>query len=101
DGPSSVPAVLEQAITERRVVRLGYVDAAGAETERDVEPVSFTGGERNWYLMGWCRLRGDSRVFRIDRVRRATLLDEKAPDRPFDDLCTAPPEYVVRPLEFV
>jgi len=99
--PVSVPAVLEEAMSARRVVRLSYVDGAGAETERDVEPVAFTGGDRNWYLIGWCRLRGGTRVFRIDRVRRAGLLEETAPERRFEDITDNPDGIVVRALEFV
>ncbi|MBT2211058.1 MULTISPECIES: YafY family protein [Actinomadura] len=101
DAPASVPAVLEEAVSARRVVRLGYVDGGGTESERDVEPVAFTGAARRWYFLGWCRLRGDFRAFRIDRVRRAALLDEPAPERRFEDLRSGPPDYVVRRLEFV
>jgi predicted DNA-binding transcriptional regulator YafY len=99
--PASVPAVIEEAMSARRVVRLGYVDADGTETQRDVEPVAFTAVSLRWYLIGWCRLRGDHRVFRIDRVRRAALLDEEAPERGLDYLSRAPSDHVVRPLEFV
>ncbi|WP_067800449.1 helix-turn-helix transcriptional regulator [Actinomadura formosensis] len=99
--PASVPAVLEEAMSARRVVRLGYVDADGAETERDVEPVAFTAVSLRWYLIGWCRLRDGARVFRIDRVRRAALLDEPAPERSFEDMSPPPPDHVVRPLELV
>ncbi|WP_131742226.1 helix-turn-helix transcriptional regulator [Actinomadura roseirufa] len=100
-APVSVPAVLEEAMSARRVVRLGYVDAGGSETERDVEPLAFTAVRLRWYLLGWCRLRDESRVFRIDRVRRAALLDEPAPERRLDDIPSGPPDYVLRPLEFV
>ncbi|KAB2346512.1 helix-turn-helix transcriptional regulator [Actinomadura rudentiformis] len=96
-----VPAVLEEAVSSRRVVRLAYIDKDGTETERDVEPVAFTGGTNAWYLIGWCRLRGDARVFRIDRVRRAALLEETAPDRRFEDITDDPPNAIVRALEFV
>jgi predicted DNA-binding transcriptional regulator YafY len=100
--PASVPAVLEEAMSARRVVRLTYVDRDGAETEREVEPVAFTGASRGWYLLGWCRLRDDSRVFRLDRVRRASLLDEVAPERRLEDCGGGrPPDYEMRPLEFV
>ena len=102
DGPASVPAVLEEAVLTRRVVRLTYVDRSGAETERDVEPVAFTASGKGWYLTAWCRMRGGCRIFRTDRVRRAALLEETAPDRDaevmHDDI---PSDYVVRPLEFV
>ncbi|MEW2356793.1 YafY family protein [Spirillospora sp. NPDC029432] len=99
--PASVPAVLEEAMAARRVVRLVYVDKAGAETERDVEPVAFSGGSAGWYLIGWCRLRGTFRVFRTDRVRRAALLDETAPERRVEDFDEEPRDYVMRPLEFL
>ncbi|MFP3961132.1 YafY family protein [Actinomadura fulvescens] len=101
DEPASVPAVLEEAVSTRRVVRLAYIDKDGTETERDVEPVAFTGGTHAWYLIGWCRLRGDARVFRIDRVRRAALLEETAPERSFEDITETPPNAVVRALEFI
>lgn len=100
DAPPSVPAVLEEALSAHRVVRLGYMDASGRETERDVEPIAFTGGTRSWYFIGWCRLRRDSRVFRIDRVTRAALLDESAPERSYEEVGPGPHDYVVRPLEF-
>ncbi|RFS81660.1 YafY family transcriptional regulator [Actinomadura spongiicola] len=99
--PASVPAVLEEAMSARRVVRLHYVAADGVETQRDVEPVAFTAVSLWWYLIGWCRLRGEARVFRIDRVRRAALLDEPAPERSYEELAQPPCEFVVRPLEFV
>ncbi|MFI0485045.1 helix-turn-helix transcriptional regulator [Actinomadura sp. 9N215] len=100
-APTSVPAVLEEAMSARRVVRLRYVAADGAETERDVEPVAFTAVSLCWYLIGWCRLRDGARVFRIDRIRRAALLDEQAPERGFDEMTPPPTDYVVRPLELV
>jgi predicted DNA-binding transcriptional regulator YafY len=37
-----------------------------------------------WYLVGWCRLRGDEREFRLDRVRSAATTPEIAPSRPID-----------------
>ncbi|TDB86692.1 YafY family transcriptional regulator [Actinomadura sp. KC216] len=100
-APTSVPAVLEEAMSARRVVRLRYEDAEGIGTERDVEPVAFTAVSLRWYLIGWCRLRDGARVFRIDRIRRATLLDERAPERAFDEMTCPPTDYVVRPLELV
>ncbi|WP_033424575.1 helix-turn-helix transcriptional regulator [Actinomadura flavalba] len=98
--PASVPAVLEEAMTARRVVRMQYEDVAGTRTARDVEPVAFTASARTWYLIGWCRLRDAARVFRIDRVRGAALLEETAPDRRFDELPLDPRAAISRALEF-
>lgn len=51
--PRSVPSVIQDAIVDRRVLRLTYLDREGAPTEREVEPVRFA----YWYLLGWCRMR--------------------------------------------
>ena len=83
----------------RQVMRLSYVDRNGAETERDVEPVAFVSGSREWYLIGWCRLREGPRLFRADRIRRASLLDEIAPARDFSEMAPRVPDLVAHALE--
>ncbi|MCP2335731.1 helix-turn-helix transcriptional regulator [Actinomadura rupiterrae] len=92
-------AVLEEAMVSRRVVRISYVDRHGSETDRDVEPQAFTAAERGWYLLAWCRLRGETRVFRLDRVRRAVPLEEIAPHRSWASLGDPPKELRTRVLE--
>jgi predicted DNA-binding transcriptional regulator YafY len=85
DAAASVPAVVEEAVAARRVVRLTYVDRAGAATERDVEPAAYVAGARGWSLIGWCRLREEARAFRVDRITRAALLGETAPPRRYEE----------------
>jgi predicted DNA-binding transcriptional regulator YafY len=91
-------AVVEQAIVERRVTRLAYVDRRGTPTERVVEPVAVVGLVPDWYLVAWCRLREDIRYFRLDRVLDAELTDEVAPER--GDVEIGPPGYVGRSPAF-
>jgi predicted DNA-binding transcriptional regulator YafY len=81
-----VRAVLERAVVEAKVVRLGYRDRAGVVSERDVEPHSFVAGGGSWYLLGWCRLRKAGRGFRLDRITSALLTDEASPDRDFEEV---------------
>ncbi|MFI6428230.1 helix-turn-helix transcriptional regulator [Promicromonospora sp. NPDC050880] len=76
-----VPALLADAISARRVLRLRYTDRAGAATTRDVEPLGFVGSSTVWYLLAWCRLRDGVRAFRLDRVDRVTATSERAPRR--------------------
>lgn len=71
-------ATVQQAVARRRVLALAYHGRErDARTEREVEPlgVVFYGG--NWYLVAWCRLRGDLRHFRVDRIGRAEALAER------------------------
>ncbi|MGH9138125.1 MAG: helix-turn-helix transcriptional regulator, partial [Acidimicrobiales bacterium] len=86
DEAPDVPASIETAILERRVVELEYEDRHGTVTNRLIEPAVFVGAGPLWYVSGWCRLRGGPRSFRIDRVRSARLTFELAPDRPDADL---------------
>jgi predicted DNA-binding transcriptional regulator YafY len=99
DEKASVPAVVEEAVAVRQVIRLTYVDRNGAETERDVEPVAFVSGVRDWYLIGWCRLREGPRLFRVDRIMRASLLEEIAPERDFSEMVPKIPDLVAHALE--
>jgi predicted DNA-binding transcriptional regulator YafY len=96
---TSVPAVVEEAVATRKVIRLAYVDRNGSATDRDVEPVAFVSGVRAWYLIGWCRLREGPRLFRADRIRRASLLEEVAPVRDFNDMAPRVPDLVAHALE--
>lgn len=85
-----VPALLERAVVERRVVEVDYVDRNEVLTEgRSLEPHAFVGDGRWWYLVAWCRLRDGGRSFRVDRIRRARLTEEVAPER-----AMPPPEEI-------
>ena len=59
---------LHAAIVGNQVLRLDYRDEAGQTSTREIEPLclSFWGGK--WTLGAWCRLRGDFRNFRPDRI---------------------------------
>lgn len=46
-------------------------------TIRIVEPWGVSGWQGHWYLIGFCRLRGDIRVFRLDRIQSADVLVER------------------------
>ena len=77
---------VEQAIVDGVVVEIEYADREGAVTRRAVEPFGLTTTEDNWYLMAWCRLRDEGRVFRFDRIHGATATAERAPVRPLQDV---------------
>lgn len=75
-------ARLARAVTARRRVRLVYQDAAGQVTERRVRPLDVTFDAREWRLIGWCELRQDFRVFRLDRMTSVTVLRGVFPEEP-------------------
>ncbi|WP_406042309.1 WYL domain-containing protein [Micromonospora sp. NBC_00898] len=101
DGPATpVPAVVADAVTARRVLRLAYADRSGVVSSRDVEPLGYLGNPRHWYLLAWCRLRGELRCFRTDRMVSVTALSEVV-TRELDPGDLDIPAQVVRPLSLV
>lgn len=77
-------ASVEQAIVEQRVLEIQYVDKTGDFTARTIEPVAVLGVQPHWYVWAFCRLREAPRAFRLDRIRSATLLEERVTDRGLD-----------------
>ena len=68
--------LLEQAIEERREVRVSYYTASRDEmTERDLRPYGIIEHDGEWYLVAHCLLRDRELPFRVDRIRSMELLD--------------------------
>ncbi|GAA4567475.1 helix-turn-helix transcriptional regulator [Planotetraspora kaengkrachanensis] len=77
----SVKRSIDQALLGRRILRIEYGDGRGTVTSRDVEPSICLGGRGgHWYLVAWCRLRDDVRVFRLDRIVSAVVTRERYPE---------------------
>jgi proteasome accessory factor C len=71
-------ARLREAAAERKVVRITYRSLSREEeTVRDIEPRAVVNTIGNWYVQGFCRLVQAERVFRVDRIREMSLLDEQ------------------------
>ncbi|TWJ20297.1 HTH domain-containing protein [Micromonospora endolithica] len=102
DGPvAPVPAVVADAVSARRVLRLSYADRDGSPSQREVEPLGYLGNPRHWYLLAWCRLRDELRCFRTDRIIGVVPLAERVGrELRMEDL-DIPRERNIRPLSLV
>ncbi|SDF44843.1 Predicted DNA-binding transcriptional regulator YafY, contains an HTH and WYL domains [Fontibacillus panacisegetis] len=65
-----------QAIEKSLRVKILYMNRNGTESERVVEPVNLILKGYVWYLQAYCTLRGDFRVFRLNRIQELTLRSE-------------------------
>jgi predicted DNA-binding transcriptional regulator YafY len=77
--------VLRAGIAEARRVRLDYYTyGRDARTIRDVDPYLLQSQDGSLYLLGHCHLAGGQRLFRVDRIAGAALLDHGSdpPDGP-------------------
>lgn len=108
--PDLDPEIAEtiwRAVRDNWVLRISYIDVGGLVTEREVEPQHVVVGPNGSYLTAWCHLRGDDRVFRMDRITRA----DRTPTLPHprrvvaepvvDGHQTKLPESALRPEELL
>lgn len=73
---------VREALKLRRRLHLAYVVPARDErTERDVEPLRLLMAEGRPYLEAWCLRVDDVRLFRLDRVEDARMLEEPVQPR--------------------
>ncbi|MFG1622694.1 helix-turn-helix transcriptional regulator [Kribbella sp. NPDC049227] len=71
DPDAEVAEIIWQAVRDNQVLLIHYIDVGGVQTEREVEPQHVVVGPNGSYLTAWCHLRGDDRVFRMDRITAA------------------------------
>ena len=70
-------ALLRRALEESRTIEIAYYSRMkDALTVRVVEPAAIIDVDGLWYLAGFCRFRNARRIFRMDRIKEARLLDE-------------------------
>lgn len=89
----ALAASLQRAVDEGRQVRLTYhVPARDEISERVVDPRGVVDHQRFRYLDAWCHTAGAERLFRLDRITGAQILDSPIVTAP------APPRAVNRGL---
>ncbi|HQR28248.1 MAG TPA: WYL domain-containing protein [Nocardioides sp.] len=88
DGLAALRALLADALARRRQVRLTYyVPARDEESEREVDPRGLVNAHGFEYLDGWCHSADAPRLFRLDRIHHAVVLDrpvQSPPTQPRD-----------------
>ena len=107
DPDAQIAERIWRAVRDNHVLRIGYIDVGGVESEREVEPQHVVVGPNGSYLTAWCHLRADDRVFRMDRITWA----ERTPTPPrarhaaagptVDGHETKLPEWALRPEDLL
>ena len=90
-----VVGILRDAVAASRQVRIDYYSfGRDQRAERVIDPYAVFSAGGQWYVSAWCHRVDDERLFRVDRIHSATLLES-----PFDSPAR-PPEmtaYRARP----
>ena len=72
--------LLRGAIRDKAKVHFVYADVEKKLSERRVRPLSLYFWAEHWTLAAWCESRDDFRSFRVDRVIRLQVTEEKFKD---------------------
>ncbi|WP_133487259.1 helix-turn-helix transcriptional regulator [Aliiroseovarius marinus] len=59
---------IESAIDTRLRLIMTYADEVGAKSTRTIRPLALWLWRNGWTVVGWCELREDFRMFRVDRI---------------------------------
>ena len=80
DSPPDHMEVLQQALAEHKQVEIEYFSGSRAEfSTRKVDPWGLVAAQGRWYLVGLDHNSNEERMFRVDRIKSATLTDQDAP----------------------
>jgi len=97
-APTTWLLLFSGAAHEGLRVQMVYRATDGMETERAVDPYGLVHHGGRWYVAGYCHLRGGPRIFRLDRVLRAALGEERfTRPRGFDSLAFAVQSFAAIP----
>lgn len=73
---------VRRAVAESRKLKLSYARADGEKSERTVWPLATFFWGSAWTLVAWCELRTDFRSFRLDRIARLDVSEERFDPEP-------------------
>jgi proteasome accessory factor C len=81
---SEIARVVSAAIAEHRVLEIDYYkeDEDEVTAGRRIEPYLLYNGNKGWYIHSWDPAKGDSRTFRLDRIKEARIAEETFEPRP-------------------
>jgi predicted DNA-binding transcriptional regulator YafY len=96
-----------EATQQHRRMSIEYCSHHNEVTQRQIEPYSIVGSKGHWYIAGYCILRQEYRLFRLDRIQSAEVLPETfSPAKDFDcqafvieRLATIPARWIIE-VEF-
>lgn len=75
--------LIKTALRESRLLSFEYTDRYGIKSERIAEPYQLVLKNGQWYWQGFCRTRGDFRLFKVNRITGLAILEEGFSPRAF------------------
>lgn len=68
---------VKNAIMHGQIIEVEYINSTNIKSHRKIEPLRLIFKYQAWYLWGFCCERQDYRTFRISRIKKLEVTDEK------------------------
>ncbi len=68
--------MIKAAILNKNQIEFVYYNSNGETTKRIVEPLQIWFKDKSWYLISYCKLKEDYRIFKIARIKEIKILEE-------------------------
>lgn len=68
--------IIKSAILNKQLIEFTYYNSNGEESKRTVEPLQIWFKDKSWYLISYCTLKQDYRIFKIARIKEIKILEE-------------------------
>lgn len=77
--PSDHLKTIQDALATHKRLRIEYFSASsGEQSTREIDPWTLYAALGRWYLIGFDHRSGEERMFRVDRIKSAEMLDADA-----------------------
>lgn len=72
----SIIEKLDVSVVNKHTILIEYNKGNGEENEvRQIDPYGIVYWNSKWYIVGYCHIRGEIRIFRIDRIKKVSQLE--------------------------
>lgn len=68
--------IIKTAILNKQELEFTYYNSNGEKTKRTVEPLQIWFKNKSWYLISYCKLKEDYRIFKVDRMKEIKALNK-------------------------
>ena len=68
--------MIKTAILNKNLIKFTYYNSNGERSKRIVEPLQIWFKDKSWYLISYCRLKEDYRIFKITRIKEIEILQK-------------------------
>lgn len=68
--------MIKTAILNKNQIEFGYYNTNGKKAKRIVEPLQIWFKDKSWYLIAYCKMKLDYRIFKITRMKDVKMLEK-------------------------